>query len=613
MDYSEADDVTDEDRDGYDVSSSDRDEDERRLEDEDDENEDEVDHGPIAANEKGAAKARSFFAVRPSKRPLPANPSPPPFSGNRIEADSHHLAGNKPTLALSSALLERDRIVHHKIVYELLAKRTIDCVLELEKRGATTATVVHLAAAGGDGAREFLEQWQAEPRTVEIELKASDLVPGQDSSSPVKVVGLDGRLLSPFAPGSAQVVNAQNCFYSAHVCFRQIEDMLRLLEPGGCGIISVHGTQLHKIAPALLRALRGGQVSFVSSEWHGTDRQEPDGYNANLLLNLRRTDAPINSGGTGILLCRGILGLGSPAASASSSSSSSSSSFSSSSSSSGAAAAGAGAGGVLSTVQRLKLVTEKQLGFALEHERLCIKVRGKEADSPKDLTTLHGYVAFAEVLLMSPNAKDLLDADFYDDIVRIAEDEQTSLFNALMSKTITTAGLKVAEAALRAREAALQTATTDKDRLAVLEADIGVADLIDGCDLEDQDLPLPAAGTYAMGTRGKKQLGDYLSKAGVGGNRESKLPKRIAAQKPNRFIVFTALPEDLAWRKDESEEKRLLRESVLDAAECYTALHLGGGQSLHRMCQFGDVRTVGGSAGGAFLLIFNSLLYLSPC
>jgi hypothetical protein len=612
---SRRDDEDDEDEDDEDEDDEDEDDEDKDDEDEDDEDEDDRSssgrrkscgarvHTPRKSvptcaevtEEKQARKARSAFAVLPPKKNVVR--ASPPFSSERIDADSSDLKANLPPHVQVLALLERDRRVHtSKYVYYRQALLAITQVLHRFGLGQEgPVRIGFLAAAGGDGARVLLQQWDSEPRlgTQQIEIMASDVIPDQDKSSPVNVVGLSDRLLSPFS--DADIIILQNCFYSPTVCFRQVEDMLRCLKPGGICVIGVHFTQQRKFAPALRWALSSGFANMVGFEWHGTDCQQTDHVNVNQLFTLCRTDVPITHDGLGIVLCRTIIGLLGPATTSAPSSSSSSSSSSSYSS----AAAGEG----LSTVQRLKLVLESQMSLIVEHEGLCVAVRGKAVAAAKDITTLLGYIANAENMLIDLISKPLLGEEYHNDIVRIATEENTSLFLTFLSKIITAHALAVAEAALRNRLTALKTAKTPKARLTVLDADIGVKRLIDGCDLKA--LPTtPKAGCYIMECLSK--AGVSSSKVGVGGNDEALLNKRIKVQKPSAVIVAIALPEDLAWRRGETEGKRLFRRALLDGCEAFLTLFLGGGQSMQGMKMSGDPRS-DRSAGGTFFLPSLSL------
>ena len=111
--------------------------------------------------------------------------------------------------------------------------------------------VVFLAASGGDGAKALHAELGRSPTLSadDVTVLCSDLIPGQDPSSGIRIDGLDGHGHSPYERGSADIVIGESAYFNSELTSIQVEDMMRLLKPGGLLLLWMHHQHVQNMTP----------------------------------------------------------------------------------------------------------------------------------------------------------------------------------------------------------------------------------------------------------------------------------------------------------------------------------------------------------------------------
>jgi hypothetical protein len=514
--------------------------------------------------EKKAKQARERFALPNST--LPRNiRSLPRWSTTRGDALYDYLVKNLPPMPWTQALLERDRVVHPKM--QAYAQQAKDTVSELERRkaagGDEKPVVVFLAASGGDGAKRLRKELERSPTLAvdDVTMRCSDILPGQDNSSNPTVDGLDGHGNSPYATGTAHVAIAESAFFNLELTKIIVDDMMRVVTPGGLVLLWSHYQHLPNLTPWLWAWLKSGGLRLEAVRVLGSDQPDnlSDAYNLSFVLRCTSEEA---AGGvlSGAKLMKSVIGLGGAGAEVA------------------AAAAPTGSpdhmiGG---RIAALKELLGGQLELWLHHEELC----DGHVNDHRSLVAFLSLIATGALLLQSCFPHLLGDEANRLRLHGLARQHDTNVLLVLLAEGLTEGAdgtallLEMGRRQLAQRSAALAHAGDSKTAArAALECQADLVELLEAAGAPKTMDEKIRAGVYVT------IPGDKLvPKVGEGG---SGVAARVDLQKPipHSSAIVVVMPESLTKTGPKSNGitvEDVLRALIRVAVESLALLALGG-------------------------------------
>ena len=521
-----------------------------------------------AAIEKKAKKARERFAMPNSTLPRDIRKLVR-WTPARGIALYEHLKENLPPMDLAQALLERDRVVHPNMqAYRRQAEHTVSELTRLKAAGGDEKpVVVFFAASGGDGPRRLREELERSGTLAVdgVTMRCCDILPGQDNSSNPTVDGLDGHGNSPYADRSAHVVIAQSCFFSPELTKIIVDDMMRVVMPGGLVLLWSHYQHLHNLTPWLWAWLKSGGLRLEDVRVLGSDQPDnlSDAYNLSFVLRCTSEEA---AGGvlSGAKLMKSVIGLGGAGAEVA------------------AAAAPTGSpdhmiGG---RIAALKELLGGQLELWLQYEELC----DGHVNDHRSLVAFLSLIATGALLLQSCFPHLLGDEANRLRLHELARQHDTTVLLVLLAEGLTEGAdgtallLEMGRRQLAQRSAALAHAGDSKTAArAALECQADLVELLEAAGAPKTMDEKIRAGVYVT------IPGDKLvPKVGEGG---SGVAARVDLQKPipHSSAIVVVMPESLTKTGPKSNgitAEDVLRALIRVAVESLALLALGGASAF---------------------------------
>jgi len=236
-------------------------------------------------------------------------------------------------------------------------------------------------------------------------------------------------------------------------------------------------------------------------------------------------------------------------------------------------------------------VLRGQLALIKQHESLRLQVRGGAVSDSASFGAFMGYVALGNLLLLVFGV-ELLGDDEFARVRRVARDFGTSPLAVMLVEGLTPRTLDVLKRALAERLALVAAAQTDVAKLAALERDANLGDLIN-----ELKVPLgeATAGLYLRGTPGPMPT----SKVGLGGAGQTGNVQSRATQKQQgggyAMVAFCAPPRLNQERPEGGPGSFVplnhLRKLVLEGFEGLLTLAAGSAGSLHAVSMAGGPRS----------------------